>query len=63
MIKTKANLARCFDSLNVGHPLIDWWLLLPRLFGRDGKLDARCVKATSQPLPPPSTAAFCRTPV
>jgi hypothetical protein len=31
--------------LHVGTPLIDWWVMLPRLFGRHGKLDARSVKA------------------
>jgi hypothetical protein len=44
MIETKADLARRLDALQVGTPLVDWWLLLPRLFGRQGKLDARGVK-------------------
>jgi hypothetical protein len=45
MIKTKAELARHLDALQVGQPLTDWWLLLPRLFGHNGRLDARGVKA------------------
>src|SRR4051812_46064082 len=45
MIKTKADLARRLDALHVGQPLTDWWLLLPRLFGHNGRLDARGVKA------------------
>ena len=45
MIETKAELARRLDALHVGQPLTDCWFLLKRLFGRNGQLDARGIKA------------------
>jgi hypothetical protein len=45
MIRTKADLARRLAALKVGDPLYDFGFLLPRLFGRDGKLDKRGLEA------------------
>jgi hypothetical protein len=45
MVRTKAGLARRLTALKVGYPLYDFGFLLPRLFGRDGELDKRGLKA------------------
>ena len=45
MVRTKAELARRLAALKVGYPLLASGFLLPRLFGRNGKLEKRGLKA------------------